>query len=146
MIKRLFTLAIAAGFLLLALASLTSASYYVYNSGGYGNDYYDSYSSYTSRTSGFGPFITTKTTNYDRVKEKYWDGYDWVERTVYVKETRDSPDYYDGYRGGNYGYGYDPWYQKYWDRPNYGYGGYGSGGYGNYYSYGNYYPSYRTNW
>lgn len=146
--KRIFALAFLGAFLLLTFTSLSSAYYYYFNSYAPSNDYYDSYSSHTSHTSGYGPFISTKTTNYDKVKENYWNGHDWVERTTYVKETRETPNYFTGY--GNYG-GYGNYYSfGYTNMPRYGnYGNYGgypysAGGYENYYN--NYYPSYRTNW
>lgn len=112
-------------FFLIALASLSSAYYY----GGYYDPYYgrgdyDSYYSFTERTSGgyYGPRRTT-TTEYDKVSEKYWDGYDWVDRTYYVREKRESPYGYGGY--GYYpGYHQRNYYGAY-DYPSYGYRSYG---------------------
>ncbi|MBU0760392.1 MAG: hypothetical protein KJ600_02700 [Nanoarchaeota archaeon] len=143
MSKKIFAFAFAGLFLLVAFSSFSSAAYYggYFNPNqgyGYGNDYYDSYSSWSSRTSGYGGFVTTKTTNYDRVNEKYWDGHDFVERTTYVQEKRETPQY-GGY-GSNYGYGgyqgnyysQKPWYKKYWEQPAYDrnyYGGYLGYGY-----------------
>lgn len=110
---------------LIALAGFSSAAYYGgYFDSYYGHGDYDSYHSYTERTSGgfYGPRRTTST-SYDRVNEKYWDGYDWVDRTYYVREKRQSPSY------GSWGYGSHPAYLQpsygYYDYyPSYNYGGY----------------------
>ncbi len=124
--SRLFAAIFASAVLIVALSGLTSAYYY----GGYYSYYpygdsYDSYSYHSSRTSGSGPFLTTKTTDYGKTTEKYWDGRAWVDRTTYVRETRESPNYpsygpsYGYDYGSNYGYYDQPWYRKYWSYPRY---------------------------
>ncbi len=95
---------------LVALAVLSGLGSAYYSNGGYyyGNNYgdsYDDYHSYTSRTSGYGPMRTTRTTNYDRTTEKYWNGREMVDRTVYVRESRESPQYSRQNYGYDYGYG-----------------------------------------
>jgi len=124
-------------FFLIALMSFSSAAYY----GGYFNPYYgggnyDASYSYNTRTSGsyYGPQMTT-TTQRGKVSESYWNGYSWVDRTAYVTEKVQTPQYG--------GYGYYPGYNSnrnyggYYDYGGYNYGNYN---YGNYY--GNFYPDY----
>ncbi len=136
--KKLFELVFVGAVLLVVFSNFSSAyypsftpQYYTFGNnygnyygnyyGGYGN-YYDDYSSHTSHTSGYGPYVTTKTTNYNRLNEQYWNGYSWVDRTTYVRETRESPQYYNHgyYDYGDYYDGYNPWYVKYWEQPSYG--------------------------
>jgi hypothetical protein len=121
-------------FTLLAL-NFASANYYTFPYyGGYGHDNFDSFSYHSERTTGNYGYLNTKTNDYNRVTESFWDGRDWVERTYYVSERRESPNY--GYGGYGYG-GYGNFYGGY---PNY-YGEYNNynSGYGNYYKY----PSYN---
>lgn len=107
MAKKLVLFGIAALFLLLTL-SFSSAAYYggYY---GYGDDYTRrSYSSTYERNGYY------RTTDYDRTNLRYWDGRSWVERTSYVKETRESPNYGYGYYGPYGGGSPYPWYTKYY--------------------------------
>lgn len=114
--KKIFTFALAGFVLLLALSALSSA-YSNYHDNDYDRDYrgyrYGGYSPYEdydrvdyhySRDNG----NMIKSTDYQRTTEKYWNGRSWVDRTVYVRETRETP----------YGYGY---YQPSY-RTNYRYG------------------------
>ena len=103
--------------LLLAFSTLSSAYYYSYNRG-YADDYDRfTYSSQRENRNGI------KSTYYDRTTEEYWNGYQWVERTVYVRENRETPYY-------GYGYGYQPSYNNnyyrypYYNNNNYRYGSY----------------------
>ncbi|MFH1802480.1 MAG: hypothetical protein ABH864_03435 [archaeon] len=134
--KKAFGMFALGMFFLIALVSLSSATYY----GGvfdpyYGQGKYDSYSSYSTRTEGsyYGPKVTT-TKSYDTITEKFRDSNgDWVDRKYYVREKRESLPQYDSCGYGGYGC----------------YGGYGYGGYQGYYqpSYNNYntynYPDYN---
>lgn len=125
MSKKLLVGIFATFVLALMLSSFASAYYYnYYPSGNYGGDNYDSFSYHSARVSGSGPYVTARTTDYDRTTQKYWDGNSWVDRTVYVRETRETPSYPSyGYQPSGY-YGnynnyynsndYTPWYQKYW--------------------------------
>lgn len=122
--KKTFGMIALGMFLLIALTSFSSAAYYGgYYSSNYGAGDYNAYHSFSTKTSGayYGPRTTT-TTNYDRVNEKYWDGYDWVDRTVYVRETRESPQYYSGYYyAPSYSYSRFDNPQRSYFQPNYGY-------------------------
>jgi hypothetical protein len=143
--RKKIILGIVGLFAVMFVMNFASAYYYTYPAyGGYGyDDQYDSYSYSSQRTTGNGPYVSTKSTNYNRVTENYWNGREWVKRTSYVSEKRESPQYSRGYGGyGNYygGYNnynrynnYNPWYQKYWDNDRY-----NNYGYGNYNSYPNY--------
>jgi hypothetical protein len=124
--KKLFGLAVFGMFALLLFSALGSAySYYggVYGSyGPYHNDDYDRTTYHVTRTSGNGPWVTTKDTFYDRTSEEYYDHGtgEWVDRTTYIRETREDPGYYRdygrGYHSGGYGNTiYRPWYRSYWD-------------------------------
>lgn len=138
MSKKVFVGIFAALVLALMLSGLTSAYYYNYYPSYSNGNNYDSFSYSSSRTSGSGSYLTTRATNYDRTTQSYWDGHAWVDRTTSVRETREIPSYaprnynqpygyYGNYYGNNYnnynGYNnynnYNPWYQKYWETPNY---------------------------
>lgn len=104
-------------FSFLFLSSLGSAYYYNY---GFDNDYHSSYSYLSSRSEGYGPYVNTRTTSYDRNTFSGWDHGDYITSTSYIKTTRESPSYghYDRYP--TYYYDDSNWYQKYWRQPNYG--------------------------
>lgn len=112
MMKKLFALTFVTLFTLSMFASLSSAFYY-------GNDDYTRRTYYsTYENNGY-----IRTTNYDRTSESYWDGNEWVDRTTYVRETREG-NAYDSYYRRNYpysSYGRNyPWYQRHWNnRPYY---------------------------
>jgi hypothetical protein len=131
--------------------NFASAAYYQFpHYGNYGNDKFDSYSYHSERTTGNYGYLNTKTNDYNRVTESFWDGHDWVKRTSYVSERRESPNYgYGGY--GGYGKNYYGAYNNYYGGYGNKYGGYNkyNSGYGNYYKYPNYnnynnynYPNY----
>ncbi len=95
-----------------------------YGGYGYGNDYYDSNSYHSTRTSGYNGFLTTRTTDYDKVTNTdYLPNGGYITRTTYTKTTSDIPRYgYGCYSCGYGGYNDNYWYRKYWDQPNYYYG------------------------
>lgn len=134
--KKIFALALTSLLVLFSLASLTSAYYYnyypSYNYGGYGGNNFDSYSYQTSRTSGSGPYMNTRTTNYDRsTSSRYLSDGTYETITHNMRTTRASPNYqnygYNNYQPSSYYNNYQPynyynnryWYQKYWNQPNY---------------------------